>query len=174
MRDFADTLKIDNLACLEIAISLDNQPCPQLVQRHVFKIAFMSAQVHGYVRSAEYLSMDDFRTLSTQLESWHYELPESLQLSFLTSPNIDTNSIRRPVFFMHMIHISSYITVHEWIVYRNLKDLIGTSDNVLIQEVFRLPSDSLETYWSFAQQLARIIKLLYDEECVLARCWLTM
>jgi hypothetical protein len=73
-----------------------------------------------------------------------------------------------------MIHISSHITLYERVMYSTLKEALGTSDKQMIREVFRLPADAIRIYGSFAQQLARIIKLLYDEEAVLARCWLTM
>ncbi|KAL3460109.1 hypothetical protein BJX64DRAFT_263707 [Aspergillus heterothallicus] len=163
-----------DLADLESAMNPDNQVCTRLIQRHVFNVAFLSAQVYEYIRSADHISMNNLQDLSAQLDSWHRELPQSLHLCSLTSSNTDTNSMRRPLLFMHMIHISSQITLYERIMYTSFSELLGTSESQIVQEVFRLPASSLETYGSFAQQLARIIKLLYDEECVLARCWLTI
>ncbi|KAL2848392.1 hypothetical protein BJY01DRAFT_262691 [Aspergillus pseudoustus] len=166
---------IDDLADSETAINPDNQICTRLIQRHVFKIALLSARVCHDLGSTKSLSMDDLQNLSDKLDTWHQELPESIHLSSLTSPNSGTSdSARRPLLFMHMIHISSHLSIFERVMRIALKEALGKSDKLMIQKVFSLPTDLLETYGSFAQQLARIIKLLYDEECVLARCWLTI
>jgi hypothetical protein len=147
----------------------------RIIQRYVFNVSFLSAKVYECFRLSDHLCMDDLHTLSAQLDTWHRELPPCLHLSSLTSGESNTSEcVRRPLLFMHMIHISSHITLYERVMYMSLKGAMGTSDKQMIREVFRLPADAIQIYGLFAQQLARIIKLLYDEEAVLARCWLTM
>ncbi|KAL2794545.1 hypothetical protein BJX66DRAFT_303392 [Aspergillus keveii] len=172
----ADEIKlIDELAEAESAMNPNNEINIRIIQRYVFNVAFLSSQVYECFRCSDHLCMDDLHALSAQLDTWHRELPPCLHLSSLTSGESNTSDrVRRPLLFMHMIHISSHITLYERVMYSTLKEALGTSDKQMIREVFRLPADAIRIYGSFAQQLARIIKLLYDEEAVLARCWLTI
>ncbi|KAJ0419778.1 hypothetical protein BJY00DRAFT_285515 [Aspergillus carlsbadensis] len=166
---------IDDLADAESAMNPNNEINTRIIQRYVFNVAFLSAQVYERFRLSDRLCMDDLHALSAQLDTWHRELPSCLHLSSLTSGESNTSEcVRRPLLFMHMIHISSHITLYERVMYTTLKEAMGTSDKQMIREVFGLPADAIQIYGSFAQQLARIIKLLYDEEAVLARCWLTI
>ncbi|KAL3451461.1 hypothetical protein BJX65DRAFT_293445 [Aspergillus insuetus] len=172
----ADEIKlIDDLADAESAMNPNNEINIRIIQRYVFNVAFLSAQVYECFRCSDHLCMDDLHTLSAQLDTWHRELPPCLHLSSLTSGESNTSEcVRRPLLFMHMIHISSHITLYERFMHTMLRDAMRTSDKQTIREVFQLPADLIQIYGSFAQQLARIIKLLYEEEAVLARCWLTI
>ncbi|KAL2847130.1 hypothetical protein BJX68DRAFT_240252 [Aspergillus pseudodeflectus] len=172
----ADEIKlIDDLADAESAMNPNNEINSRIMQRYVFNVAFLSAQVYECFRLSDHICMDDLHTLSAQLDTWHRELPPCLQLSSLTSGESNASEcVRRPLLFMHMTHISSHITLYERVMYTVLKEAMGASDKQMIREVFRLPADAIRIYGSFAQQLARIVKLLYDEEAVLVRCWLTI
>ncbi|KAL4903696.1 hypothetical protein BDW74DRAFT_38247 [Aspergillus multicolor] len=174
-----DEIKMVNtLAMAESLKNPDNQLSPDLIQWHVFKIAYLSAQVYEFVHSAAYVSMDDLQQLSTDLDSWLLELPNSMRLDSLVredgtaSENFDSAS--RPLLFLHMIHITSRITLYERVMHFILKQSPSLSDELVVREVLRLPADIHQTYQAFAQHLARLIRLLYDKDCVLARCWLTI
>ncbi|KAI9373473.1 hypothetical protein BJX61DRAFT_533139 [Aspergillus egyptiacus] len=170
-----ETKLIEDLAVIESSANPDNEINPGLIRSQVFRIAFLAAQVYDYVHSATHLSMDDLHELSGQLDTWHLELPQSLHLCSLTSAdNAASTSIKRPLFFMHMVYITSHITLYERVMHMTLTKSLSASDELVVRQVFRLPADAHQMYGTFAEQLARIIKLIYDEEWVLCRCWLTI
>lgn len=143
-----------------------------LIQYHVYKIALLSAQVYDLIRYATHLSAYELVQLSAKLGTWHQELPESLHLRSLTTLDNTTSPTRRPLFFMHMVHITAQITLYERAIYANRS--MSTPDALGACEAFHLSENTHQTYESFAQQLARIIGLLYEEESILRQCWLTM
>lgn len=75
---------------------------------------------------------------------------------------------------MHMTHISSRVTLYERMIQAALNQQARMFNQSIIWEVFCLPENIQQTYTLFAQQLARIIGLLYEEQCVLSRCPITM
>lgn len=138
-------------------------------------MALLSAQVYNRVHRTAYLSKYEFEQLSAKLDTWHRKLPKSLHLRSLTSSESATSACaKRPLLFMHMVHITSQITLYERAIQVTLKQSISISDQLVACEVFRLPEDTHQLNGSFAQQLARIIGLLYEEESVIRQCWLTM
>ncbi|KAL4915371.1 hypothetical protein BDW62DRAFT_188600 [Aspergillus aurantiobrunneus] len=166
---------INDLAAAESTTNPTNSVTMSLIQAHVFKIAFLSAQIYNSVRSSPALTITDLHRLSAKLDTWLWELPDSMRLSSLTSGSTteDTASIRRPLLFVHMIHLTSQITLYQRVMHEILKRF-SPSDELIAREVFRWPADTQYTYEAFAQQLARMARLLYDEHRVLARCWLTI
>ncbi|RDW90850.1 uncharacterized protein DSM5745_02625 [Aspergillus mulundensis] len=174
-----DEIKMVNtLAMSESMENPTNQLCPNLIRWHAFKIAYLSAQVYDLVHSAASVSIDDLQQLSLDLDTWLLELPNSMRLDSLitaddaASENFDAAS--RPILFLHMIHITSRIMLYERVMHFTVKQSLNPSDELVVREVLRLPADTHQTYQSFAQHLARLIRLLYDKDCVLARCWLTI
>lgn len=150
-------------------------PNSGMIQYHTYKIALLSAQVHKRVNLATHFSRYELEEFSANLDIWNKELPECLHLRSLTSGDGATcGSTRRPLLFMHMVHISSRITLYEHLFRVTLNRWISTSDQSVTCEVIDLPEDTHQIYGSFAQQLARIIGLLHEEESVFKRCWLTM
>ncbi|KAL4994371.1 hypothetical protein BDV10DRAFT_189107 [Aspergillus recurvatus] len=169
---------VDNLAVSELLANPTNDLSPDLIRRQVFKIAFVSAQVYDIAHSAACLSMDDLQHLSIKLDTWLSELPDCMRLDSLVaedgSVSADFDAESRPLLFLHMIHITSRITLYERVLQFNLKQSVSPSDELAVREVLRVPADIHQIYESFAQYLARLIRLLYDKECILARCWLTI
>ena len=154
----------------ESAMNPANTVNSSLIQYHVYKMALLSAQVYDSIRYTTRLSTYELDQLSAKLDTWHQELPESLRLRSLTSSDsTNSPSVRRPLLFMHMVHITAQITLYERAIHANHS--ISTPDESV---AFHLSEDTHQIYGSFAQQLARIIGLLYEEECILRRCWLTM
>ena len=154
----------------ESATNPANTVNSSLIQHHVYKMALLSAQVYDLIRYATCFSTYELEQLSAKLETWHQELPESLHLRSLTvSDSTASASARRPLLFMHMVYITAQITLYERALYAN--QTISTSDGSV---AFHLSEDTHQIYGSFAQQLARIVGLLYEEENILRRCWLTM
>lgn len=175
MSAIANLPKIKDLAASETVMNSGDVLNSSMIQYHIYKIALLSAQVHNQVKLATHLTRDELEGLSANLNIWHRELPERLHLRSLTSGDGATcGSTRRPLLFMHMVHINSRITLYEHLFRVTLNRWISISDQSVACAVFDLPEDTHQIYGSFAQQLARIIGLLYEEECILKRCWLTM
>lgn len=148
---------------------------PCLVQNHMYRIALASAQVQSELQQVTSLSRRELDRLSAMLDTWHHELPESLHLSSLIVTDTETlASIRRPILFMHMVHICARIALYERVIKVALNKTPNASEQAIVRELFWLSSDIQHSLSSFAQSLARIIRLLYDDECILSRCWLTM
>ncbi|KAL4804562.1 hypothetical protein BDV18DRAFT_142214, partial [Aspergillus unguis] len=166
--------QVNKLAASEAESNPSNQISRSLVQSQVFKIAMLSAETYETISARPKPCMSDLKELSTRLDIWLWELPESMRLGSLTSANRNFDAAKRPLLFLHMIHVTSQITLYEQVMLTVLKRVVDPADELLAREVFRLPSEIHQTYEAFAQQLARMIRLLYEEDCILARCWLTI
>lgn len=119
--------------------------------------------------------MHELNQLVTKLDTWYEGLPDSFSLSSLVSGNIEVSpSLGRPLLFMHMVHIASRITVYERMIFMSVDDRPLLSDRSAAHQVLSLSGEIHYIYASFAQQLARIVGILYEDNCVLSRCWLTM
>lgn len=94
----------------------------------------------------------------------------SLTLGISPAPD----SAWRPLLFLHMLHINLQIIIYERVMRVILKRSTNLPDDMLVREVLQIPPATKQVYESFAQQLARIVRLLYEDHCVLARCWITM
>lgn len=98
-----------------------------------------------------------------------------MSLASLTSGDARTpSSAWRPLLFLHMLHINLQIIIYERVMHVVLKRSTNLPDDMIVREVLQIPPTTQHIYESFAQQLARIVRLLYEEHCVLARCWITM
>lgn len=140
----------------------------------MYKMALLSAQVHNQVHYTTSLSKYELEQLSAKLDTWHKELPASLHLRSLTSSESTAACAKRPVLFMHMVHIASQINLYERVIQVTFNQSTSTSDKLVPWEMFHLPEDVHQLYGSLALQLARIVRLLYEEESILRHCWLTM
>lgn len=119
--------------------------------------------------------MDNLQKLSAKLETWLWELPDSMRLGSLAPTDAASlNATKRPVLFLHIIHVTSQVLLYERVMLAILKQSMRPSDELVVREVFRLPAETQQVYESFAQQLARMIRLLQEEDCILAKCWVTM
>jgi hypothetical protein len=135
----------------------------------------MSADVHSQLQLTAGLPTHEVDKLPLKLDTWHDELPESLRLSALTTgDNTAAASVKRPLLFMHMVHIGSRIVLYERVVLATLNSGPDDSGQPIAHRLFGVAEDIHHLYASFAQQLARIIGLLYKEQSILSRCWLTM
>lgn len=168
-------LQLEELAVSESAKNPLKSFCSDLVQSHIFEVALFSAQILSQAQHAVHLTNYELEQLSAKLDIWHERLPESLHLRQLVPEN-RANSIitKRPLLFMHMAHISSRIILYERAIQAALNQQTCTSDQSIACQVFRLSEDIHQIYTTFAQQLARIIGLLYEEQCVFSRCPITM
>ncbi|KAL4979377.1 hypothetical protein BDW66DRAFT_128305 [Aspergillus desertorum] len=169
---------VNRLAESESLTHPTNELSAVLIQQHVFKIAFLSSQVYDNVNSAAYLSMGDLKQFSAYLDTWLSELPHCMRLSSLVTDDGSAISnfaaANRPLLFLHMMHITSQLTLYERVLQFILKQSLSPSDELAVREVLRLPADIHRAYECYAQCLARMVKLLYDKDCILARCWLTI
>lgn len=141
----------------------------------MFELALLCAQISSQAQYAARLTDHDLHQLSAKLDTWHEGLPESLHLHQLVSGK-RTDSIRtkRPLLFLHMAHISARTTLYERIIQAAQNQQTSTSEQSMAYQVFCIPEDIHQVYTLFAQQLARVIRLLYEEQGVLVRCPITM
>lgn len=141
----------------------------------MFKLALLSADINSQAQYAAHLNNDDLEQLSARVEAWYKGLPKALHLRELVSENSrDSVIAERPLLFMHMVHITSRITLYERILQAALNKRTCSSDQSIFKQAFGLSGDTHEIYASFAQQLTRLIGLLYEKQCVLGRCPITM
>ena len=141
----------------------------------MFELVLLSAQLNSQAQHAAHLTNYELDQLTAKLDNWHKKLPESLHLRQLVSGNrADLIRAKRPLLFMHMAHISARITLYERMIQAAQNQQTSTSDQSMACQVLSLPEDIHQVYTSFAQQLARIIALLYEEQGVLVRCPITM
>lgn len=145
---------------------------PYLVQSHIYKIAYLSAQVDARTRHATSLSERELGQLSAKLDSWFRELPESLSLdrACLEDPIPDT----MPLLLMHMVNITARVTFYEGVIRLYLNQHETISGESVAYQVFNLPEDVRDTYATFAQQVARIVRLINENQSVIRHCWITM
>jgi hypothetical protein len=169
------SLQLDELAFSELSTNPFGVACHNLIRSHIYKIAHMSADVHSELQLTSRLSTLELDQLPLKLDTWHDELPESLRLSALTTEdNAAAVSVKRPLLFMHMVHIGSRIVLYERVILVALNSGLDDSDQFIAHRLFGLAEEVHHVYASFAQQLARIIGLLYKEQSILSRCWHTM
>lgn len=144
-------------------------------------MGLLSARVYHkthFIKSS--ISRYELEQLSAELDTWHQELPECLRLRMLTSSDSAASAwaisawAKKPLLFMHVVHIISQITLYQRAIHLNLNQAVRTTDQSVAYEVFRMPEDIQEFYSSFARQLARIIVILFDEKTIIKRYWLTM
>lgn len=142
----------------------------------MFELALLSARLNSQAQHAAHSTHYELNQLSAKLDAWHEGLPESLLLRQLVSGDGGHSiHMKRPLFFLHMAHISSRITLYERMIQAAQGQQTSTSDQSTADQVLlRLPEDIHQVYTLFAQQLARIIALLHEEQGVLVRCPITM
>lgn len=141
----------------------------------MFELALLSAQLNSQAQHAAHLTNYELDQLSAKLDTWHEGLPESLHLRQLVSGNrADSIRAKRPLLFMHMAHISARIALYERVIQAAQNQQTSTSGQSMTCLMLGLPEDIHQVYTLFAQQLARIIALLYEEQGVLVRCPITM
>lgn len=141
----------------------------------MFELALLSAQINSQAQHAANITSHELEQLPAKLDTWHAKLPKSLHLRQLVSENSAVSiSAKRPILFMHMVHITSRITLYERMMQAALNKQTCTSDQSIFRQMLNLSEGTHQIYTSFAQQLARIIGLLYEEQCVLGRCPITM
>lgn len=140
------------------------------------KAALLSARVQSQLQHTTSLSGSELDQLMGNLDSWHEELPKLLSLPSVDFANIPISTgLKRPLLFMHMVHIGSRIIMHERTILANQPAWMAIPSNPsTTPQVFQLPKEIRHAYASSAQQLSRIIGVLYKNQCVLSRCWLTM
>lgn len=164
--------QVDELHVFEAAINPLNSISANLIQSHLYKIALSSAQIQSRLQHVTSISALQLQQLSSKLDVWHGELPHSLQLlSLISADGPSPPGTRRPLLFMHMVHISSRIILYERVIQVTLSQ---PSNQSLANQIFSLSENVHQLYASFAQQLARIVGLLYEDHSVLSQCWLTM
>lgn len=168
-------LQLEELASSESSMNPFDSLNPSLIQSHLYKIAHTFARVQSQLQRATCLSTHEVDRLSAMLDTWHKELPESLHLSALTAASSATSiHLKRPLLLMHMVHICSRIALYKTVILLTVGDRSSASDRSVAHKVLLLSEGLHSTYASFAQQLARVIGLLYKDQGVLSRCWLTM
>lgn len=146
-----------------------------VIRAQIFKLSLLSAEIFEYIRSTADLAMADLQQLSDRLSTWLWELPPCICLASLTSENAPTpNSAWRPLLFLHMLHINLQIIIYQRVMRAILRRFSNHPDDVIVREVLQISPETQQVYEAFAQQLARIVRLLYEGNCVLARCWITM
>ena len=136
------------------------------------KIALMSAQIYTRICHASSLSWQDIEQMSTELDMWHQELPEILRLQNLVSEsNTMSTSQNRALMLVHLVYIDTHLLLYQHVIRqpRHQKADIFQASNLL-----QMPENIQQNFTIFAQQLARIISLLYQHESIFARCWLIM
>jgi hypothetical protein len=138
------------------------------------KIALMSAQIYTKIRHSYSLSWQDVEQLSTELDIWRQELPETLRLQNLVSGN-GTEKIpisqKRALMLVHMVYIGTRLILYQHMIRQSQQPVTDISE---ASRLFRMPEDIHRDYATFAQQLARVISLLYQDKGIFTRCWLIM
>jgi hypothetical protein len=143
-----------------------------MMQFQMSKIALMSAKICTRIRYASSLSWQDIEQMSTELDIWRQELPETLRLQNLS---LESNAIPIPqkqaLMLVHLVYIGTHLLLYQRMIRQpqHPKADVFQAFNLL-----QMPEDIQQNYTTFAQQLARIIALLYRDKCIFSRCWLIM
>lgn len=114
------------------------------------------------------LAEHEIHLLSTKLDSWLNELPQSLSL--VTACQDDSIPKMMPILLMHLVNIGTRVTFYERVIRLSL----DTSDESVLHQVLSLPGDICDIYAGFAQQLTRVVALFNENHCVIKNCWITM
>lgn len=139
---------------------------------HIYKISLISAQIDARLRDTAGLSEHELGLLSAKLDSWLNELPEPLSLN-VTSHETFIPDIM-PLLLMHMVYITARVTFYERVVRLNLDPHETTSGRSVAKQVLSLPEDVCDIYAVFAQQVARIVGLFNENQCIIKNCWIAM
>ncbi|KAL2809185.1 hypothetical protein BJX63DRAFT_370241 [Aspergillus granulosus] len=135
---------------------------PDLIQFHFSKVAVISAQVHTGLRNIGDLHWQDIQKCSNTLDSWRQQLPESLQLqALLTEDNGMESSSRRSLLMLHMIYLESQVLLYDEYIRRNQETIM-----------LKLTTETRQTYSGFAQQLAHIISIIYEDKSGFIQTWM--
>lgn len=139
------------------------------------KLALLASQIQAKITPLRDGSWSKADELSADLDKWYYSLPPDLQLATLTKQEEAVTSQQRyGIYLMHMLHVDMRLQlfcrlIKGFAAHREMQDL-----SFLETFYHQIPRQNLDDHKDFSIQLARIASLLYEEEAILARCWLVM
>ncbi|RJE25220.1 hypothetical protein PHISCL_02433 [Aspergillus sclerotialis] len=164
--------EFEDLAASESTSVPDGDIDRRLIQSQIYKIAQISAQVHKQLLPGTLLSKQEIGQLSAKLDLWLEQLPESISLSAACSA--DEIPFMRRILLMHMVNISTRVTFYGRVIKLSQDQQATTANLSVAHRVFRLPEYVSDTYTSFAEQLARIVRLLKEGQGILKSSWITI
>jgi hypothetical protein len=136
------------------------------------KIALMTAQIYSKFPHSDRLSWRDIEQLSTELDIWRQELPEELRLQNLVSGSRTVGipvSQKRALMLVHMVYIGTRLLLYQHMIRQSQQPVTDISE---ASRLLQMPENIHRDYTEFAQQLARVISLLYQDKSLFMRCWL--
>lgn len=163
-----DVSQLENIAASESTLAPDGAINRRLIQSQIYKIAQISAQVHNQLLPGRLLSEQELGQLSTKLDLWLEQLPESISLSGACSAH--EVPFIRPILLIHMVNISTRVTLYGRIINLSLDQQENPSNLSVAHRVFCLPEYMSDKYTSFTKQLARMIWLLKDGQKIRKCC----
>lgn len=149
-----------------------------MIQAQMSKIALTSAQIYAALQRTDQLAWPDTTKFTEMLDSWYHELPTSLHLAALVSPDNQLSLAQtRSLMLVHVIYLGTRLHLHQHLlklIESRSQHSARVSGQLEPSVTFQVPQVVRHEYTGFAQQQARIISLLYQNKAVFTRCWLVM
>ena len=150
----------------------------QTIQAQMSKIALTSAQIYTELQGIGSFSWTDTARFTHMLDGWYHELPKSLHLTALISPDNQLSVPEtRSLLLVHVTYLGTRLLLYQHLL--KVVKLQSQSSGALGTETasnegFYVPQTVRQEYTGFAQQQARVISILYQNNAVFTKCWLVM
>lgn len=120
------------------------------------------------------------QTIMTDLQTWHRELPETMQLEAISREDLPPET-RRSILHTHLLYLGSIMLLYRRIAsqflrtYMNTASVEGRPPSTALQMPLNgvLAAQGIEASLA-ASTSARIVRLMLEDESIFKRCWLIM
>ncbi|KAF1848868.1 uncharacterized protein K460DRAFT_375638 [Cucurbitaria berberidis CBS 394.84] len=153
---------------------LDCIPIDELIHTQTSKITLIAADIAKTLASPELATRENIAILNQKLDGWRIQVPLTLQIPALTSPNPPDLTLyqRRAILMVHIMYLGALV-----LLYRQL--LVATAESQLTDGAAHNSNFALSDARIYrnecavaAQQIARILALISFDGTLTKRCWI--
>jgi len=167
---------MNTISC--VPISESSSMTVQTIQAQMSKIALTSAQIYTELQGIGSFSWTDTARFTHMLDGWYHELPKSLHLTALISLNNQLSVPEtRSLLLVHVTYLGTRLLLYQHllkVVKLQSQGSGGLRTETASNEGFYVPQMVRQEYTGFAQQQARVISILYQNNAVFTKCWLVI
>lgn len=168
---FVPTSWNEDLQTLDVVYEAEDASLTDLINGQLARLAILKASIVAETSTSRGVTTQGIESIMERLRAFYRQLPPQIELR--RAYELSTE-VRRSVYYCHIFYLGGIILVYRIIV-DHMTRAQGNPDGLLAQH---LSPSSLTTYIEeglFACRMScRVLKLLWSEDGVYRRCWLTI
>lgn len=146
-----------------------------LIQSQMTRLALVSSGLQSEMAQSSQVDWVHTEMLSTKLDQWYEDIPPALHIAALGASNkVMTDVQKRAIYMMHTLYIDSRLQLY-CRLFKASQVSQRDSDPFLLETLLkRTPLHFSKLHADYANTLARILSLMFDEGNLMTRSWLIM